>query len=146
MLFWEFSVTPELKERIIVSKDYSPKVPFFQGIGAGIQNKYQWARSITSWFILLQAGVGNVTTWYFYYGIKDTLGLTTEQQGVFKRALLQQLLEQLQHRLCFCLLFLIRKIGKRNLFIMYVVCSVFCFAGMYVFYRANMGVVCFYMA
>lgn len=70
------------KERIIVSKDYSPKVPFFQGIGAGIQNKYQWARSITSWFILLQAGVGNVTTWYFYYGIKDTLGLTTEQQGV----------------------------------------------------------------
>lgn len=29
--------------------------------------------------------------------------------------------------------FLIRKIGKRNLFIMYVVCSVFCFAGMYVF-------------
>ena len=42
------------KERIIVAKDYTPKVPFFKGIGAGIQNKYQWARSITGWLILLQ--------------------------------------------------------------------------------------------
>ena len=59
------------KERIIVAKDYTPKVPFFKGIGAGIQNKYQWARSITGWLILLQGGIGSVTTWYFYYGIKD---------------------------------------------------------------------------
>lgn len=75
------------KERIIVSKDYSPKVPFFKGIGAGIANKYQWARSLTSWCILLQSGVGNVTTWYFYYGIKDVLGLSTEQQGVMNGTL-----------------------------------------------------------
>ncbi len=70
------------KERIIVAKDYTPKVPFFKGIGAGIQNKYQWARSITGWLILLQGGIGSVTTWYFYYGIKDVLGLSTQQQGV----------------------------------------------------------------
>lgn len=120
------------KERIIVSKDYSPKVPFFQGIGAGIQNKYQWARSITSWFILLQAGVGNVTTWYFYYGIKDTLGLTTEQQGVLNGTL-TTILGAAATPAMLLSPFLIRKIGKRNLFIMYVVCSVFCFAGMYVF-------------
>ena len=120
------------KERIIVSKDYSPKVPFFQGIGAGIQNKYQWARSITSWFILLQAGVGNVTTWYFYYGIKDTLGLTTEQQGVLNGTL-TTILGAAATPAMLLSPFLIRKIGKRNLFIMYAVCSVFCFAGMYVF-------------
>ena len=120
------------KERIIVSKDYSPKVPFFQGIGAGIQNKYQWARSITSWFILLQAGVGNVTTWYFYYGIKDTLGLTTEQQGVLNGTL-TTIIGAAATPAMLLSPFLIRKIGKRNLFIMYVVCSVFCFAGMYVF-------------
>ena len=120
------------KERIIVSKDYSPKVPFFKGIGAGIQNKYQWARSITSWFILLQAGVGNVTTWYFYYGIKDTLGLTTEQQGVLNGTL-TTIIGAAATPAMLLSPFLIRKIGKRNLFIMYVVCSVFCFAGMYVF-------------
>lgn len=120
------------KERIIVSKDYSPKVPFFKGIGAGIQNKYQWARSITSWFILLQAGVGNVTTWYFYYGIKDTLGLTTEQQGVLNGTL-TTIIGAAATPAMLLSPFLIRKIGKRNLFIMYVVCSVFCFVGMYVF-------------
>lgn len=65
------------KERIIVSKDYTPKVPFFKGIAAGIQNKHQWGLSIQGWFLLLQSGVGNITTWYFYYGIKDVLGLST---------------------------------------------------------------------
>ena len=69
------------KERIIVAKDYTPKVPFFKGIGAGIQNKYQWARSITGWLILLQGGIGSVTTWYFYYGIKDVLGLAPSSRA-----------------------------------------------------------------
>lgn len=36
------------KERIIVAKDYTPKVPFWHGIIAGMKNKYQWGRSITS--------------------------------------------------------------------------------------------------
>lgn len=75
------------KERIIVSKDYTPKVPFFKGIAAGIQNKHQWGLSIQGWFLLLQSGVGNITTWYFYYGIKDVLGLSTEQQGIMNGTL-----------------------------------------------------------
>lgn len=120
------------KERIIVSKDYSPKVPFFKGIGAGIANKYQWARSLTSWCILLQSGVGNVTTWCFYYGIKDVLGLSTEQQGVMNGTLTTIIGAAATPAMILAPI-LIRKLGKRNYYIMYMVCSIFCFAGMYIF-------------
>lgn len=120
------------KERIIVSKDYTPKVPFFKGIGAGIANKYQWARSLTSWFILLQAGVGNITTWYFYYGIKDVLNLSTEQQGVLNGTLMTVFGAAATPAMLLSP-FLIRKIGKRNYYIMYMVCSTLCFVGMYLF-------------
>lgn len=76
------------KERIIVAKDYTPKVPFWHGVIAGMKNKYQWGRSISSWLLLFQMGVGNITTWYFYYGIKDVLNLSTEQQGVLNGTLI----------------------------------------------------------
>ncbi len=120
------------KERIIVSKDYSAKVPFFKGVGAGIANKYQWARSLTSWFILLQSGVGNITTWYFYYGIKDVLGLTTEQQGVLNGTLMT-VFGAAATPAMFLAPFLIRKMGKRNYYILYMVANLFCFVGMYLF-------------
>lgn len=118
------------KERIIVSKDYTPKVPFFKGIAAGIANKYQWARSLTSWFILLTAGAGNITTWYFYYGIKDALNLTTEQQGVMNGTLMT-VFGAAATPAMFLAPFLIRKIGKRNYYIMYMVANIFCLVGMY---------------
>lgn len=120
------------KERIIVSKDYTPKVPFFKGIGAGIANKYQWARSLTSWCILLQAGVGNITTWYFYYGIKDVLNLSTERQGAIN-GLLTTILGAAATPAMLLSPFLIRKIGKRNMFIMYMLCNIVTLVGMYVF-------------
>lgn len=120
------------KERIIVSKDYTPKVPFFKGIGAGIANKYQWARSLTSWCILLQAGVGNITTWYFYYGIKDVLNLSTERQGAVN-GLLTTILGAAATPAMLLSPFLIRKIGKRNMFIMYMLCNIVTLVGMYVF-------------
>ena len=120
------------KERIIVSKDYTAKVPFFKGIGAGIANKYQWARSLTSWFILLQSGVGNITTWYFYYGIKDVLNLSTEQQGVLNGTLMT-VFGAAATPAMFLAPFLIRKIGKRNYYILYMVANLFCFVGMYLF-------------
>ncbi len=120
------------KERIIVSKDYSAKVPFLKGVGAGIANKYQWARSLTSWFILLQAGVGNITTWYFYYGIKDVLNLTTEQQGVLNGTLVT-IFGAAATPAMFLAPFLIRKMGKRNYYILYMVANLFCFVGMYLF-------------
>lgn len=120
------------KERIIVSKDYTPKVPFFKGIGSGIKNKYQWARSLTSWCILLQAGIGNVTTWYFYYGIKTTLNLTTEQQGALNGTLMT-ILGAAATPAMFLAPILIRKMGKKNLVIMYTVCNTVCMVGMYIF-------------
>lgn len=118
------------KERIIVSKDYTPKVPFFYGVAQGISNKYQWARSLTSWFVLFQMGIGNITTWYFYYGIKDTLGLTTEQQGVLNGTLVTILGASATPAMIIAP-FLIKKMGKRNLFIMYIVCSMAATIGMY---------------
>lgn len=120
------------KERIIVSKDYTAKVPFFKGIGAGIANKYQWARSLTSWFILLQSGVGNITTWYFYYGIKDVLNLSTEQQGVLNGTLMT-VFGAAATPAMFLAPFLIRKMGKRNYYILYMVANLLCFVGMYLF-------------
>lgn len=120
------------KERIIVSKDYSPKVPFFKGVGSGIANKYQWARSLTSWFILLQAGVGNITTWYFYYGIKDVLHLSTEQQGVLNGTLMT-IFGAAATPAMFLSPFLIRKMGKKNYYILYMLANLFCFVGMYLF-------------
>lgn len=120
------------KERIIVSKDYSPKVPFFKGVGAGIANKYQWARSLTSWFILLQSGVGNITTWYFYYGIKDVLHLSTEQQGVLNGTLMTIFGAAATPSMLLAP-FLIRKMGKKNYYILYMVANLFCFVGMYLF-------------
>lgn len=120
------------KERIIVSKDYTPKVPFFKGIGAGIANKYQWARSLTSWCILFQAGVGNVTTWYFYYGIKDVLNLSTEQQGVLNGTLMTILGAAATPAMLLSPL-LIRKLGKRNMYIFYILGNVITLAGMYLF-------------
>lgn len=120
------------KERIIVSKDYTPKVPFFKGIGAGIANKYQWARSLTSWCILLQAGVGNVTTWYFYYGIKDVLNLSTEQQGVLNGTLMTILGAAATPAMLLSPL-LIRKLGKRNMYIFYILGNVITLVGMHLF-------------
>ena len=120
------------KERIIVSKDYTPKVPFFKGIGAGIANKYQWARSLTSWCILFQAGVGNVTTWYFYYGIKDVLNLSTEQQGVLNGTLMTILGAAATPAMLLSPL-LIRKLGKRNMYIFYILGNVIALVGMYLF-------------
>lgn len=120
------------KERIIVSKDYTPKVPFFKGIGAGIANKYQWARSLTSWCILFQAGVGNVTTWYFYYGIKDVLKLSTEQQGVLNGTLMTILGAAATPAMLLSPL-LIRKLGKRNMYIFYILGNVITLVGMYLF-------------
>ena len=120
------------KERIIVSKDYTPKVPFFKGIGAGIANKYQWARSLTSWCILLQAGVGNVTTWYFYYGIKDVLNLSTEQQGALNGTLMTILGAAATPAMLLSPL-LIRKLGKRNMYIFYILGNVITLVGMYLF-------------
>lgn len=120
------------KERIIVSKDYTPKVPFFKGIGAGIANKYQWARSLTSWCILFQAGVGNVTTWYFYYGIKDVLNLSTEKQGVLNGTLMTILGAAATPAMLLSPL-LIRKLGKRNMYIFYILGNVITLVGMYLF-------------
>lgn len=120
------------KERIIVSKDYTPKVPFFKGIGAGIANKYQWARSLTSWCILFQAGVGNVTTWYFYYGIKDALNLSTERQGILNGTLMTILGAAATPAMLLSPL-LIRKLGKRNMYIFYILGNVITLVGMYLF-------------
>ena len=120
------------KERIIVSKDYVPKVPFFKGIVAGIQNKYQWAKSINSWFILLASGVGNITTWYFYYGIKEMLNLTTAKQGALNGTLMT-ILGAAATLAMFLAPILIRKMGKRNLVIFYLVFNTLCMAGMYLF-------------
>lgn len=122
------------KERIIVAKDYTPKVPFFKGIGAGIQNKYQWARSITGWLILLQGGVGSVTTWYFYYGIKDVLGLSTQQQGVLNGTLTTILGAAATPAMLLAPL-LIRKVGKRNLFIIYILGTTVSMIGMFLFIK-----------
>ena len=120
------------KERIIVSKDYVPKVPFFKGIVAGIQNKYQWAKSINSWFILLASGVGNITTWYFYYGIKEMLNLTTAKQGALNGTLMT-ILGAAATPAMFLAPILIRKMGKRNLVIFYLVFNTLCMAGMSLF-------------
>lgn len=122
------------KERIIVAKDYTPKVPFFKGIGAGIQNKYQWARSITGWLILLQGGIGSVTTWYFYYGIKDVLGLSTQQQGVLNGTLTTILGAATTPAMLLAPL-LIRKVGKRNLFIIYILGTTVSMIGMFLFIK-----------
>ena len=122
------------KERIIVAKDYTPKVPFFKGIGAGIQNKYQWARSITGWLILLQEGIGSVTTWYFYYGIKDVLGLSTQQQGVLNGTLTTILGAAATPAMLLAPL-LIRKVGKRNLFIIYILGTTVSMIGMFLFIK-----------
>lgn len=122
------------KERIIVSKDYTPKVPFIKGIVSGIKNKYQWARSITSWFVFFQAGIGNVTTWYFYYGIKDTLNLTTERQGILNGTLMTVLGFAATPAMLIAPL-LIRKLGKRKLVITYTLCNILCMIGMYLSIR-----------
>ena len=122
------------KERIIVAKDYTPKVPFFKGIGAGIQNKYQWARSITGWLILLQGGIGSVTTWDFYYGIKDVLGLSTQQQGVLNGTLTTILGAAATPAMLLAPL-LIRKVGKRNLFIIYILGTTVSMIGMFLFIK-----------
>ena len=122
------------KERIIVAKDYTPKEPFFKGIGAGIQNKYQWARSITGWLILLQGGIGSVTTWYFYYGIKDVLGLSTQQQGVLNGTLTTILGAAATPAMLLAPL-LIRKVGKRNLFIIYILGTTVSMIGMFLFIK-----------
>lgn len=122
------------KERIIVSKDYTPKVPFIQGIMSGAKNKYTWSRSISSWFVLFQMGIGNVTTWYFYYGIKDTLHLTTERQGVLNGTLMT-VLGMAATPAMFLAPVMIRKIGKKNLVIFYTVCNILSMTGMLLFIK-----------
>ncbi len=120
------------KERIIVAKDYVPKVPFFYGIMTGAKNKYNWARSIQSWFVFAQMGAGNIQLWFFYYGIKDVLNLTTEQQGALNGTLVTVLSFAATPAMLLTPL-IIKKIGKRNLVIMYSVCQMIAMAGMYIF-------------
>lgn len=117
------------KERIIVSKDYVPKVPFFKGIVSGMKNKFQWARSFQAWLVFFQCGIGNVTTWYFYYGIKDVLGLTTQQQGALNGTLVTILGAAATPAMLLSPI-LIRKIGKKNFVIMYTVGNIVAMTGM----------------
>lgn len=117
------------KERIIVSKDYVPKVPFVKGIVSGMKNKYQWARSFQAWLVFFQCGIGNITTWYFYYGIKDMLNLTTEQQGALNGTLIT-ILGAAATPAMFLAPILIRKIGKKNFVIMYTVGNIVAMTGM----------------
>lgn len=117
------------RERIIVAKDYVPKVPFFKGLMLGATNKYQWARSIQSWCVYLQCGIGNVTTWYFFYGIKDILNLSDEQQGVYNGILIT-VLSMASNPAMLAFPFLVRKMGKRNLVIFYTVGTVAALFGM----------------
>ncbi len=117
------------KERIIVSKDYVPKVPFVKGIVSGMKNKYQWARSFQAWLVFFQCGIGNITTWYFYYGIKDMLGLSTAQQGALNGTLVTILGAAATPAMLIAPI-LIRKLGKKNFVIMYTVGSILAMTGM----------------
>ena len=117
------------KERIIVAKDYVPRVPFIKGLMLGATNKYQWARSIQSWFVYFQCGIGNVTTWYFFYGIKDVYNLSTEQQGLYN-GLIITILGAASTPAMLVFPFLVRKLGKRNLVIIYSVGTIASLLGM----------------
>lgn len=117
------------KERIIVAKDYVPRVPFIKGLMLGATNKYQWARSIQSWFVYFQCGIGNVTTWYFFYGIKDIYNLTKEQQGLYN-GLLITILGAASTPAMLIFPFLVRKLGKRSLVILYSVGTIVSLLGM----------------
>lgn len=117
------------RERIIVAKDYVPRVPFIKGLMLGATNKYQWARSIQSWFVYFQCGIGNVTTWYFFYGIKDVYNLSTEQQGLYN-GLIITILGAASTPAMLVFPFLVRKLGKRNLVIIYSVGTIASLLGM----------------
>lgn len=117
------------KERIIVSKDYVPKVPFLKGIVSGMKNKYSWARSFQAWLVYFQCGVGGITTWYFYYGIKDVLNLTTKQQGALNGTLVTILGAAATPAMLLAPI-LIRKLGKKNYVIMYTLGSILSLSGM----------------
>ena len=75
-----------------------------------------------------------MTTWYFYYGIKDVLGLSTQQQGVLNGT-------PDHHSGCgshpgyAAGMLLIRKVGKRNLFIIYILGTTVSMIGMFLFIK-----------
>lgn len=117
------------RERIVVSKSYTPGVPFRSGIAQSVKNRFLWAHSLQSWCLLLQLGINSVTVWYFYYGVKDVFSLTTEQQGVWNGVLTSVLGAAAVPAILLSPV-LIRRLGKRRLVIAYTLGGALSLTGM----------------
>lgn len=61
------------KERIVVSKNYVPKVRFFDGLRDVAKNKYFWILNISNYVSFLNMGLTYLWPWVFYYGMNNNV-------------------------------------------------------------------------
>lgn len=60
------------KERMVVPKNYTPKIKVWQGVSEIYRNKYWWLRTVSGWIGFLESANTVLLTWLFMYSIQDT--------------------------------------------------------------------------
>ncbi len=66
-LFTAFSC----KERIVTSKNYTPRVHVVEGCLQIYRNKHWWLRTVAGWIGFLESACGVIFSWMFIYGTQD---------------------------------------------------------------------------
>ncbi len=92
------------KERIIVEKDYKPKVNFRHGIRSLGSNKYFWIATISGVFGAIRVG-GNLQNWINVYSLKSDIATAISTTLLGNAMVPGMLLTS----------FMVRKFGKKNL-------------------------------
>jgi Na+/melibiose symporter-like transporter len=92
------------KERIIVEKDYKPKIKFSHGMKSLSTNKYFWIAILSGAFGMIRVA-GNLQNWINVYALKSDIGTSISTTLLGNAMVPGMLLTG----------FMVRKFGKKNL-------------------------------
>ncbi|MDR3185597.1 MAG: MFS transporter [Christensenellaceae bacterium] len=113
------------KERTIVSKSYTPKVNIMHSVIQIFRNKYWWIRNIAAWIGFLEGFCGSIFQWVFLFEKQDltSFGIIVFINGT--AGLLSMVLMPI----------LVKKVGNRNLVILFNFLNIFAILGMMFSYK-----------
>lgn len=122
------------KERIVTSKNYTPRVHVVEGCLQIYRNKHWWLRTVAGWIGFLESACGVIFSWMFIYGTQDMTmyGLLNTVNGTAAGLAM------------FSAPFLLKRLGNRKLLlwhnglnIVFVTCMLLTYKTPYLFFIFN---------
>lgn len=122
------------KERIVASKNYTPRVRVIEGCLQIYRNKHWWLRTVSGWIGFAESACGVIFSWIFIYGTQDMTNY----------GLLNTVLGTASGIAMFSAPFLLKRLGNRRLLlvhnglnIVFVTAMLFTYKTMYLFFIFN---------